>query len=380
VSWWDRWVWNRVRNREALTLEQLLADEGTPTASGESVTTDKALRHSTIWACTRLLADSVSSLPLDAYRRGEREPLTTAPPLLQRPSADFDLVDWLYATMMSLLLRGNAYGLVTGRSGGGLLPSQVDLLHPDHVGVTVNGEGRVTYRLLGEELDPADVWHVRAYVFPAAPNLPPVGLSPVSYLRESIAYGLAAEKYGARFFGDSATPQGVLTSDERITQEVATDLQERWDQRHKGRRRIAVLGSGAKFQAISISPEESQFVESQRLSVQAIARIYGIPSEMVNGPTSGHEAYTSPEQRAMDFLVFALRPWLSRIERAVGRLLPRNQYARFNASAFVRTDLRTRYEAHKVAIEAGFLTVNEVRELEDRPPLPEPPAPEEGVA
>jgi HK97 family phage portal protein len=371
VGWFDRWVWSRVQNREAMSFEQLLRDEGTPTAAGESVTTDKALRLSTIWACTRLLADSVSSLPLNAFRRGEREPLATVPPLLQRPSADFDLADWLYATMMSLLLRGNAYGLITGRSGGGLLPSQVDLLHPDHVGVTVNGEGRVTYRLLGEELDPADVWHVRAYVFPAAPNLPPVGLSPVSYLRESIAYGLAAEKYGARFFGDSATPQGVLTSDERITQEVATDLQERWDQRHKGRRRIAVLGSGAKFQAISISPEESQFVESQRLSVQAIARIYGIPSEMVNGPTSGHEAYTSPEQRAMDFLVFALRPWLSRIERAVGRLLPRNQYARFDPSAFVRTDLRTRYESYKLALEGGWLTRDEVRELEGRGPLPE---------
>src|SRR6266545_2986596 len=139
MGWWDRYVWRRqVEQREQLTLEGLLASEGTPTAAGEAVTTDKALRLSTIWACTRLLSDSVSSLPLNVYRRGEREPLATAPPLLQRPSADFDLVDWLYATMMSLLLRGNAYGLITARAGAGLRPSQVDLLHPDHVGVTLD--------------------------------------------------------------------------------------------------------------------------------------------------------------------------------------------------------------------------------------------------
>jgi HK97 family phage portal protein len=204
VGWWDRWVWSRVQNREQLMLEGLLADQGSPTAAGEPVTTDRALRLSTVWACVRLLADSVSTLPLDVYRKGERTPLQTVPALLQRPSADFDLADWLYAVMASLLLRGNAYGLITARSGAGMLPAQVDLLHP--VGVTVNGQGRVTYRLLGAEQDPADIWHVKAYVFPMAPNGPPVGLSPIEYMRETVGLGLGAEKFAARFFGDSATP------------------------------------------------------------------------------------------------------------------------------------------------------------------------------
>jgi phage portal protein BeeE len=165
VSWWDRWVWSRVRNREALTLEQLLADQGTPTAAGEAVTTDSAMRLSTVWGCVRLLSDSVSTLPLDVYRRGEGEPLATTPPLLAQPSADFELADWLYAVMASLLLRGNAYGLVTARAGAGMLPAQVDLVHPDRMACTIE-DGRRVYRLAGEEQDPADVWHVRAYVFP----------------------------------------------------------------------------------------------------------------------------------------------------------------------------------------------------------------------
>jgi HK97 family phage portal protein len=166
-------------------------------------------------------------------------------------------------------------------------------------------------------------------------------------------------------------PQGVLTSDHRIGPDAAEALQARWEARHKGKRRIAVLGDGAKFQAITIAPDEAQFIETQRFNVSTICRIYGIAPEMMGGETAGHEAYTSPEMRGTDFLTFTLRPWLLRVEGAVSRLLPRTQTAKFNAGGFVRATLRDRYEAHKVGIEAGFLTVNEARELEDRPPLPE---------
>jgi HK97 family phage portal protein len=365
ARWWP--FGRRVEQREAMTLDQLLADQGTPTAAGEAVTTDRALRLSTVWACTRLLSDSVSTLPLDVYRRGERTPLATLPALLQRPSADFELADWLYAVMASLLVRGNCYGLVTARSGAGMLPAQVDLVHPDRMGVTVNGEGRITYRLLGDELDPADVWHVRAYVFPGVA----VGLSPIEYARETIGLGLAAERYGAKFFGDAAVPSGVLSSDHRIGPDAAEALQARWEARHKGKRRIAVLGDGAKFQPVTIPNDQAQWIESQQFNVNAIARIFGVPGEMVGGQTAGPLAYSSPEQRSADFLQYSVRPWLSRLERAVTRLLPRNQFARFNADAIVRVDLKTRYEAHEIGLRAGFLTLAEVRELEDRPPLPE---------
>jgi HK97 family phage portal protein len=379
VGWWDRWVWSRVRNREALTLEQLLADEGRPTAAGEPVTVETALRLSTVWGCVRLLADSVSTLPLHVYRGDDRDPIPT-PPLFQRPSADFpELADWLWAVMASVLLRGNAWGVVTARAGAGLLPAQVDLVHPDRVAVVVNGDGTQTIRIGGEPYDRADLFHVKAYPFPGSM----LGLSPIAYAREAIGLGLGAEKYGARFFGDGATPQGVLTSDERITQDQATDLQERWEQRHKGKRRIAVLGSGAKFQAITIAPDEAQFIATQKFSVSTICRFYGVPPEMMAGETAGHEAYTSPEMRGTDFLSFTLRPWLLRVERAVSGLLPRTQRAKFNAGGFVRATLLDRYQAHKLGIEAGWLLPSEVRELEDRPPIPgldQRPAPEEGVA
>jgi HK97 family phage portal protein len=363
VPW--QWPWRKVEERQQYTLEQLLASEGRPTAAGEAVTTDSAMRLSTVWACVKILADSVSTLPLHVYRGEDRDPIPT-PPLLQRPSADFDeLADWLWAVMASLLLRGNAWGVITGRSGAGLLPSQCDLVHPDRVTV-VTEEGRQVIRIGGEPYDRADLFHVKAYPFPGSM----LGLSPIEYARESIGLGLGAERFGARFFGDGATPQGILTSDQRITNQQATDLQERWETRHKGRRKVAVLGDGARFQAITIAPEEAQFIQTQQLNTSTIAKFFGIDPRMVGGETGGHMDYSSPEQRSTDFLTYSARPWLYKVERAVSSLLPSTQQARFNAGGFVRATLLDRYQAHKLGIEAGWLLRSEARELEDLPPIP----------
>jgi len=363
VTWWGRYVWRRPEQRE--TLEQLLASEATPTHAGVPVTTDHALRLSAVWACVRLLADAVSTLPLDVYRRGERDPLPELPPLLRQPAAGSSLNEWLYAVMVSLLLRGNAYGVVTGRSGSTLLPAQVDLAHPDRLGVTVTPDGRVSYRLNGEELDPADVWHVRAYTFPGAV----LGLSPVEYARQTIGLGLAAEKFAGQFFADPV-PSGVLYADRDPKRDGAKNLQAEWMNARKANRAPAVL-HGARFEPLSVKPEESQFLGTLDANVNAIARLYGVPPEMVGGTTAGPLAYTSPEMRSLDLLTYTVRGWLVRLENAISALLPSNQYARFNAGGMVRVDLKSRYEAHEIAIRAGFLTINEVRALEDRGPLTE---------
>jgi HK97 family phage portal protein len=385
VSWWTRYVWDasKVQQREQLTLEQLLAEEGRPTASGEPVTIESALRLSTVWGCVRLLADSVSTLPLHVYRGDDRDPIPT-PPLLQRPSADFpELADWLWAVMASLLLRGNAWGLVTDRRGAGLLPSQVDLVHPDRVAVTTNGDGLRVIRIGGVEQNPADVFHIKAFTWPGQLE----GLSPIAYAREAIGLGLGAERYGARYFAGADLPIGFLETDQDIKQNVADLLRARWRQLGRGgwdgRRDIAVLGNGAKFRPLAIAPEESQFIQTQKFSVSTICRFYGIPPEMVAGETAGHEAYTSPEMRGTDFLTFTLRPWLLRIERAVSGLLPSTQSAKFNAGGFLRATLKEQYEALAIGVGAGIVMPNEAREKLDLPALPgldRPAAPPEGGA
>lgn len=317
-----------------------------------------------MWACVRLLADTVSTLPVDVYRRGARDPLPT-PPLLQEPAAGTPRHEWLEAVMRSLLLRGNAYGLVTARSGSTLLPAQVELVNPDHVNVRLDEDGRVEYRIGGQTLAREDVWHVRAHVTPGQPT----GLSVVEYARQSIGVGLAAEKFGAQFFGDHATPSGVLSTTQHLTQQQANTLTEQWKALHGGKRRVAILTGDLKFTPVSIRPDESQFIETSGFNVRQVCRMFGVPPEMVGAESGGSLTYANVEQRNLDMLRYCVGPWLVRLETALSALLPRQQFVKFNANALLRSDTKTRYEAHEIALRAGFLTVDEVRDLEDLPPL-----------
>jgi HK97 family phage portal protein len=343
------------------------------TWAGATVDADAAMRLSAVWACVRLLSDTVSTLPVDVYRKGERGPITT-PPVLVEPAAGQPLHEWLYACMVSLLLRGNFFAVVTARSGPGMLPGQLEPVHPDKVGVQVNEDGTVTYRVLGRELPREDVFHIRAYVMPGQI----LGLSPVEYARQSIGLGLAAEQFGGQFFGDGATPTGLLTTSDVVNPDQVQLLSEMWHSARSRRRGTAVLTGGVQWQPIQIAPNESQFLDSQRFTVNQVARVFGVPASMVGGQEDNSLTYATTESRAIDFLRYSLNPWLVRLEAALGRLLPRTMTVKFNADGLLRSTTKERYEAHAIALKSGFLSVNEVRELEDLPPVPggeTPPAP-----
>ena len=183
---------------------------------------------------------------------------------------------------------------------------------------------------------------------------------------------MAAEKFAAQFFGDGAIPTGLITTDRVITTDQASDLKERWAalyERPWGRRRIAVLGGDAKFQPITIPPEESQFLQTSRANVATVARYFRVQPELIGGESGGSLTYANVEQRALDFLQFGLAPWLVRMETAISALLSSTTHVKFNAGALVRTDLLTRYQAHESAIRAGWKLRSEVRELEDLAPV-----------
>jgi HK97 family phage portal protein len=370
-----RWPWQRRHDRDLFQIGDLPVST---TYAAVPVNPATALQHSAVWACVDLIASTISTLPLAAYRRGEQEPLPDLPPILRQPSAGWDLHEFIYAVLSCLLVRGNAYGLIVDRAGAGLLPSQVELLAPERVGVQV--DGRIIWRIDGHEVDPAAIWHVRAFTTPGQV----LGLSPINYARQGIGLGIAAERYAAKFFGESAIPSGVLTSDQDIKQDRADQLKARWRQAHGGNRDIAVLGNGARFQAVTIPPEEAQFLETTRANLATVARYFRVQPELIGGESGGSLTYADVEQRATDFLVFCLRPWLIRLETALSALLSSTTSVKFNAAALVRTDLLTRYQAHESAIRAGWKLRSEVRELEDLPPIPgidkQPPPPEGVVA
>jgi HK97 family phage portal protein len=370
------WQWPFRRHDRALFNIGDIPTSSTNAAVPVNPTT--AMQHSAVWACVNLIAGSISTLPLAAYRRGEQTPLPDVPPILRAPAAGWSLPDFLYAGLQSLLLRGNAYGLIVDRAGAGLLPAQVELLTPERVGATTPN-GAVEWRVDGQEVDPASIWHVKAFTAPGQV----LGLSPIGHARQAIGLGLAAERYAARFFGDNATPSGVLTTDQRINDQQARDLKERWKVSHSGRRDIAVLGDGARFQPVSIAPEEAQFLETTQANVRTIARYFGVQPELIGADSGNSLTYANVEQRALDFLTFGLRPWLVRLEVALSALLSSTTTVKFNAGALVRTDLLTRYQAHESAIRAGWKLRSEVRDLEDLPPVAgiddQEPPPETGA-
>jgi HK97 family phage portal protein len=367
MAW--QWPWKR-HDRDLFQIGDLpLAT----TYAAVPVNPTTALQHSAVWACVNLIAGSISTLPLAAYRRGDPEPLPDLPPILREPSAGWSLPEFTYAALQAALLRGNAYGLIVDRAGAGLLPSQVELLAPERVGVEVNS--RVIWRIDGQEVDPSSIWHLRAFAAPGQV----LGLSPISHARQAIGLGLGAEKYAAKFFGQSGIPSGVLTSDQDIKPERAEQLKARWNARHQGNRDIAVLGNGARFQAVTIPPEEAQFLETTQANVRTICRYFGVQPELIGADSGNSLTYANVEQRALDFLTFGLRPWLVRLEVALSALLSSTTTVKFNAAALVRTDLLTRYQAHESAIRSGWKLRSEVRDLEDLPPIAGIDDPPEGA-
>jgi HK97 family phage portal protein len=366
------WYWpfgKREEERQQYTLEQLLGEWSIPTYAGMSVTADTAMRLSAVWSCVDLLASTISTMPVDVFRRGDREPLDPLPPILQRPSAllpEFD--EWLYAVLASLLLRGNAFGLVTARSGATLLPTQVDLANPDMVSVRQLPSGRVEYRIGGQEQDPADIWHVRAFTMPGQVE----GLSPITYAKQAIGLGLAAEKYAATWFADGAVPSGVIEAPEGTTFNQGQEIHRMWEQR-KGSARPAII-AGGKYVPISVAPEESQFLETTKATVATIARFYAVPPEMVGSEVGASLTYSNLESRSLHFLLYSINRWLVKLDKALSRLVPSGQYVKLKPDGILRSATQQRYSAYAVALKAGFLSVDEVRELENLPPLNSAPS------
>ena len=351
-----------------------MAGGGNAVWAGVPVTNDTAMRHATVWACTRLIASTLGQMPLNAVEmKGGLATPTEKPELLRAPSDVLPFSVWIEALAVSLL-QGNAYGMITAYGSDGL-PTKIELLNVDEV--APRWENGPVYRYRGvdhKRFPEGDIWHVPAFVMPG--NF--VGLSPVSYAKQTISLGLAAEKFGAQYFGEGGVPSAVLSTDQPVTQEQAETIKSRFMNAVKGRREPAVLGGGVKYEAITVAPNESQMIEAQVFSAEQVCRIFGVAPEMVGISAKGSSVtYANREQKVADFLAFGLGPWLNRIEEAISELLPQPVRAKFNTGAILRADVKTRYEMYDLAAriqsQTGevFLSTDEMRLLENMEPLGE---------
>jgi HK97 family phage portal protein len=348
-----------------------LNSEGYGVEAGVYVTDLQAMQLVAVNACVRLLADSVAGLPLDAYRKtgNVRESVAPVPSLIASPFTDLTLFEGMWQLVACLALKGESVSIAMSRDRFEFVTSMLPI-HPDSwtVDADRNGinRGRPVYRIDGERVPNEDVIHIRRFSLPGELH----GLSPIAAARQGISLGLAAERFGARFFGDSANPSSVLETDQNLTDEQAKQTQKSWIDSHGGRRRPAMLSGGLKWRPISITPEESQFLATRSYQRDEIAMLFGIPPHMIGAVDKSTSWGTGIEQQGIGFVTYTLTNWLNPIEAAFSALLPRGQFARMNVNALLRGDMKARFDAYVSARNAGWLNVNEIRELEDRAPVP----------
>lgn len=355
-------------------------DDGSPSASGIRVSPDRALRNIAVYACVRVLAESIGSLPCQVFKRDGRSRVRVdddREQLLSHAPNPFQTAETFLSTLMGhSLIHGNGYALVERDSRN--RPSALWLLDPRttapyrnradgalYYGSYVTGLGSVSY-------DSRDVIHLRSW------GVGDVGISPVGVARQAIGEALAAEEYAGRFFQNSAVPGGIIRYARKLSDTDHREFARRWESLHKGTQRshfVAVLDNGAEWESLGVPAKDAQFLEQRAFGVRSIARLYRVPPHLI-ADLDGTVTFASIEQQALDFVVHSLRPWLVRLEQAIGRAMFSSRadlrddvYARFNVDALLRGDAKTRFESYALAIQNGWASVNDIRAWEELPAI-----------
>ena len=346
--------------------------------SGTRIDDDTVFQLNAIFSAVSLISDTVATLPVDAYIRldGQRRAFRPRPEWVQRPDVDTTKEAFYGAVIVSLLLDGNAFVRVFSNSRGEV--TNLVVLNPHHVDIKRNGVGRVMYKVQKEKrlFSPEEIIHIADVVRPGDLR----GVSRVEALKENFGLAMALENYAARFFGQGATTHGIIEYPGKLTAEQAKELQQGFDARHKGWKRAhktGVLSNGASYKPTTIGNDQAQFIDSRRMAVEDVARAFKIPSHLLNLP--GPNTYASVEQNNLAWVTHCLRPIAQKLESAFSPLLSRTPggetaFIRFNLDGLLRADINNRMTAYSVGMQSGFLTVNDVRRLEDLPDIQDPSA------
>lgn len=335
--------------------------------AGVFVNDRTAMQQLAVYSCIKLLADIVSTLPVDVFRGADASRVNLkSPAVIEDPDPDLNGVEYNHQVVTSLAARGNSFELITSRDKFEYPLTRMPL-HPDCVSVSRNrDDGRADYRVNNELVPRANMIHIRRFTLPGELE----GLSPIRQAAQAIGISLAAERYGARFFGDSATPSSVLEAEGTVPDAEAVRTMKSWVSSHGGRRVPALLSGGLKYRTISITPEESQFLATREFARSEIAMFFGIPPHMIGDTSKATSWGSGIEQLGIGFVKYTLLPWLRCMEATYSRvLLPRGQFMRFNVNGLLRGDTLSRYNSYTQARNAGWLNVNEIRGLEDMPPI-----------
>lgn len=355
--------------------------------SGKNVNEMTALQISAVFACIKILAESVACLPLHVYQTNEKGNKTLAKDhrvyylLHDSPNPEMTAYSFKETLMLHFLTSGNAYVQIQRAKDNriilGLYP-----LRSNRMTVTrdENGQRLYIYRPMPEEnadmkdstevtLKQSDILHIPALNFSGL-----FGESPIALARNAIGVAMACEEYGAKFFENGARPSGILKVPHILKdpQKLAESWQAAYGGENSGK--TAVLEEGVEYQQLSINQNDAQFLETRKFQIAEIARIFRVPLHMIN--ELDRATFSNITQQSLEFVTYTLTPYLVRFEQAFNKALfteseRKKYFVKFSVEGFLRGDYETRIRGYSTALQSGILSVNEIRDLEDMNPLPD---------
>jgi HK97 family phage portal protein len=339
-------------------------------SDARSINLDTGLSLPAVYRAIFILAGAVSQLELDVWRNGDR--VLPKPALARNPDADATLSQFLKRTVVGLAGTGNAYWRMID---GPRSVSSIEILDPLQVRPYHDGNGRKRFAVGDKVYSTNEVRHLRLLEVPGHIE----GLGPIQACRSGLNSALSLREYADNWFSDSAIPTGVLSLQTQLTDTVATETKRRWEE-VQASRGVAVLGNGAKYEPILLSPADAQFIESQHLSVTTVAQMFGIPAPFLLAAVQGNSmTYTNMEQANNAFVTYTLMAYVREIEDALSAVLVNGQTAKFDLSGFLRPDAKGQSEIDKTYVDMGVKSPQEVRDalgLPGRVPTkPKPLAP-----
>jgi len=351
-------------------------------ASGIQVTPQSAMTSSAVYACVRVLAETIASLPLFLYKRlpeggKEKDPSHSLFYILHdQPNEYQTSFEFREMLMGHLALRGNAYAQIMFKGDGKI--EALTPLHPDYIKMIRLPDGRFFYQYRVPNVNKQinlrydEVLHLKGLSSDGWE-----GISPIDTLRNAVGLTLAADEHGARFFSNNAQPGGILKYPHKLQHKELDNLRASWEKVHAGPKnasKIAILENGMEWISIGMNNEQAQFLETRQFQVTEIARIFRVPPHMIADLSKS--SFSNIEQQSIDFVTNTVTPWVVRWEQAIKKTLLTDKekpvyLAEFLIQGLLRGDSKARAEYFQLARTNGWLNVDEIREIENMNPLPD---------
>lgn len=338
-----------------------------PSRSDIVVTESSAITLVPVSRAISVLETAVMQIPVNVRRGNEK---IAVPAWLEMPDVENNISqsEWLGTTLFHMATTGNAFWLIQ-RNPRGIV--NIKNVHPSNVSVQTDSNGVIFYTIGDKRYSTRDIVHIKLWKSVKPDAL--LGEGPIQRHKSVLRSALDLHNYADNWFRTAAVPTGTLTTSEFLSAEVAKENKAAFVESQQ-ERSISVLSSGLKYEPIALDPEQAQFLENQKFITRQIANMFGVPAMYMGMSIEGQGmTYVNGNEDRIKLYEDGLQQYIVRIEQAITDLLPRGQYAEFNLTEFLRPSQKTRYESYAIGLDKQFLTVDEIREMEQMPPLSNTP-------